>query len=334
MSRNQKLKILRILDEYGMGGVSSFLASWQSSSQTQEFSFQAVNSHQASDAVLTWHPDIAVWHRACSWAFLPKLLWIKQYTKLVIHEHNYCAAYEATVPSLKRFHTGLRLAYGLADRVVAISHAQADWMLTNQLVDSRKLKVIQQCRNLEDFLAVPAPQTVNTPILLGAYGRFVPQKGFDTLLQALQQLTDLPIHLHLAGDGPEAATLKNLAQGIDTIKFVGATQNVPDFLSQCDAVVIPSRWEPWGMVCIEAKAAARPIICSRVDGLTEQIIDCGILVPPDDPQALATALRTMVSLPHDQLLMWGHNGRQSVLSAWPKHLNSWKALFQEVLQSA
>jgi glycosyltransferase involved in cell wall biosynthesis len=115
------------------------------------------------------------------------------------------------------------------------------------------------------------------------------------------------------------------------VEFVGRVDDVPRFLETCDVVVIPSRWEAWGNVCLEAKAAARPVIASDVDGLTEQVQNCGLLVPPDNPTKLAEAIAHIVSLPAEQLETWSSNGRNAVRGSNERYLAEWKALFQEVL---
>ncbi len=95
----------------------------------------------------------------------------------------------------------------------------------------------------------------------------------------MKLLPPLSVKLHLGGSGVQYAELQELAAGLNNLQFVGKVTDVPSFLAECDAVVIPSRWEPWGTVCVEAKAAGKPVIVSNIDGLTEQVQNCGILVP-------------------------------------------------------
>jgi glycosyltransferase involved in cell wall biosynthesis len=97
---------------------------------------------------------------------------------------------------------------------------------------------------------------------LGAYGRFSQQKGFDILIKAMQLVPSNQVQLILGGYGADEAMLKQLAEGMENVRFLGAISDVPSFLSTCDVVIIPSRWEPWGNVCLEAKAAGKPVIDS------------------------------------------------------------------------
>ena len=266
---------------------------------------------------------------------LPNLVLLKllnPHAKIIIREHHYSQGYEQyQVSGLHRFHLMLKLNYSLADRVVAVSQAQAEWMLRNHLVSPNQLIVIRQCVVLKDLLNI-AVKPIETPFILATYGRFNFQKGFDILLQAMKLIPHLPIRLRIGGEGPQIEELKQLAQGLENIEFVGCVDDVPKFLQASDVVVIPSRWEPWGNVCLEAKAAGKPVIASNVDGLTEQVQNCGLLIPPNNPEVLAEAIEQVVSLPQTQLQTWGSNGRESVRGAWDRYLSQWRTLLWEVLE--
>ncbi|MCU0516848.1 MAG: glycosyltransferase family 4 protein [Oscillatoria sp. Prado101] len=275
--------------------------------------------------------DIIIFHDSCSWKELPVILRCKCRAKLLIHDHHYGQEFEkSNVISLPRFRLMLKLAYGMADRVVAVSHAQAKWMTENKLVKPAKLRVIQQSTKLEDLLALPSKR-VEMPLILAAYGRFCQQKGFDVLIKAMRLIPQQKVRLYLGGYGPDEEALQELARGQENIKFLGTIRDVPAFLTACDVVVIPSRREPWGNVCLEAKAAGKPVIVSRVDGLIEQVTDCGILVPPEDPHSLADAIEKVCSLPESTLQVWGQQGRESVSQAWENYVMKWEALLWEML---
>jgi glycosyltransferase involved in cell wall biosynthesis len=331
-------KILHIVGDKKMGGVKSTLGGLVNSELAESFDFTIASI--ASDPTLreNWRsqPDLIVCHHPLRFKVLPHLLlikWLNPGAKVLVHEHGYSQGYETfNVKAIARFHTMLKIFYGLADQVVAISQAQANWMLKNRLVAAEKLKVITQCPSLQRFFEV-LPKPIGKPLVLAAYGRFCEHKGFDVLINALNQISHLPVQLKLAGEGLLETELKQLAKGLPNVEFVGRVDDVPQFLQTCDAVVIPSRWEAWGNVCLEAKAAARPVIASDVDGLTEQVQDCGLLVPPDDPAKLAEAIAHLVSLPAERLQTWGRNGRSAVQGSNERYLTEWKDLFQEVLAS-
>lgn len=126
-----------------------------------------------------------------------------------------------------------------------------------------------------------------------ALGRLHRNKGFDVLLEALARAAH--VHLWLAGDGPERVALERRARqvGVDSrVRFLGWRDDVPALLAACDFLVVPSRHEPLGNTIVEAWAASRPVIASETAGPKELIAadETGLLVPPDDPRALALAL--------------------------------------------
>jgi glycosyltransferase involved in cell wall biosynthesis len=297
---------------------------------SQQFDFQFVRSQDLLPLLQTQSVDLVIFRNPSAWHRLTHLALIKLYArKLIIHEHHYSAGFEQhQVDSISRFRALLRASYQVADQVVAISRSQADWMQENHLVADYKLSVIQQCPALDRFFEVPE-KTMNQPLILGAYGRFCAQKGFDLLLQAVQDIPE--VQLYLGGYGQDEFQLRQLARS--HVKFWGAVQDVPGFLTACDVIVIPSRWEPWGNVCVEVKAAGKPVIAAAIDGLTEQIQDCGVLVSPNDSDALATAIRAIAATPPTQLQQWGRTARASVQDAWERYLTQWETLLWQVLSS-
>jgi len=331
-----KPKVLHIVGDRKMGGVKSTLGGFMNSFLGDEFEFSVLSivSDQPLWQSLRLRPAVIICHHPCRFKVLPILGLLRllhPQAKILIHEHGYCQGYEPfNVASPARFHGMLRCFYGLADRVVAISQSQADWMLAHRLVNPTKLAMIRQCTPLQAFFEVP-PKPREQTLILAAYGRFCEQKGFDVLLRAMAALQDLPVKLRLGGEGQQEPDLRELARGLENVEFCGRIENVPQFLAAADVVVIPSRWEPWGNVCQEAKAAGRPVIASDVDGLTEQIQTHGLLVPVNDPQRLAQAIRDFWHLPPSKVQAWVTQARESVLSSNDRYYQEWQALLQSTL---
>lgn len=274
--------------------------------------------------------DIMIINQACSWRKLPYLfaLWLfKKKAKIAIIEHHYSAGFEKyKVPNRFRFRLMLRLCYGLADRVIAVSERQAEWMQQNNLVRPDKVKVIPPNTRLENFFKIPQ-KSAESPLNVVAYGRFCEQKGFDVLMEAMKLMPEDKVNLYVAGNGPMQGELHELARELENVTFCGRVDDIPSFLQQSDAVVIPSRWEPFGLVCMEAKAAGKPAIASDIDGLSEQIQECGVLVPVEDPVKLAEAI---ARLSEDDLLAWGQQGRDSLKQARESFLTQWKTFLCEL----
>ncbi|MBD2105160.1 glycosyltransferase family 4 protein [Leptolyngbya sp. FACHB-261] len=326
-----KPKILHLLGDDKMGGVKSTVENLKNSRLAEQFEFSTSPIETARAAISNLKPDLILCHQACNWKGLVDLLLVRllhRRTKIVIYEHHYSAGFERfNVPSVARFRLMLKLSHALAHRVVAISQAQQKWLNANNLVAQKKLDLIQPCCNLDNFLQL-SPKPSNQLLTLATYGRFCTQKGFDILLDAMRLIPQAPIRLRIAGTGPDEAKLKKAAQGLDNVQFVGRIDDVAQFLQSCDAVIVPSRWEPWGIVCLEAKAASKALIVADVDGLSEQIQDCGLAVPSLDSQELAQAIASLLS---QNLEAWGEAGRKSVKHAWEKYLEQWENLFWRVI---
>ena len=125
-------------------------------------------------------------------------------------------------------------------------------------------------------------------------------KGIDTLLHALAATPDL--YLWLAGDGPQRTAYETLAHGLglaDRTRFLGWRHDRRALLQACDICVLPSRYEPFGTVIVEAWAAARPLVATLADGARQYVrpdID-GLLSPIDDAAALAANLARLLHEP-------------------------------------
>jgi glycosyltransferase involved in cell wall biosynthesis len=151
--------------------------------------------------------------------------------------------------------------------------------------------------------AAPAampPAPAGTRWLL-ALGRLHANKGFDVLLRALALLPP-GVRLALAGEGPERAALERLARELgvaERVAFLGWRQDVGALLAACAVFVCPSRHEPLGNVVLEAWSAARPVVAAAAQGPSELIADgvTGMLVPREDPAALAVALGALLADP-------------------------------------
>ena len=144
-----------------------------------------------------------------------------------------------------------------------------------------------------------APFSHPRPYVLGI-GRMVTQKGFDVLLRALARANTPNLDLILAGDGPETPRLQKLAKELDIEKrvvFFGRADRLTAaaLFKGCDFFVLPSRREPFGIVILEAMAAGKTVIATRVGGVPEIVTDGkdGLLVAPDDAGDLARALSTL-----------------------------------------
>ncbi len=172
-----------------------------------------------------------------------------------------------------------------------------------------RARVVYNGIRLQDFQGV-TPHAHSQPYILGI-GRHVPQKGFDVLLRAyalgrkaaLDKGQTWP-DLLLAGDGAQHEAFKTLSQQLnlgEAVHFVGRVDRAGAvaLFKGCSFFVLPSRHEPMGIVNLEAMAAGKAVVASRVGGVPELVSDGenGLLVPPDDAPALSQALTRLVQDP-------------------------------------
>jgi glycosyltransferase involved in cell wall biosynthesis len=193
-----------------------------------------------------------------------------------------------------------RQAYRCAHAVAANSGAAAR-QLASEGVPADRIHVIANGIDVDRFAPRAAERPVSTIVTVANLRK---EKAHEVLLGAAARLA--PRHPHvkflIAGDGPREAELRSLARRLDIehqVRFLGHCEDVPALLAQADVFVLPSRSEAFPNGAIEAMAAGLPVIASRVGGLLDLIEDgrTGVLVPPDDPSALASALESLLWSP-------------------------------------
>lgn len=199
-----------------------------------------------------------------------------------------------------------RLTFGsLVERVVAISPAIADELRGAGVPPARVVTIASAVDPGELEPALPRERTRSSEglaedcLLVLCLANLVPRKGIDVLLEALALLADAErVRLWVAGEGPLRAELEALAGRLglaQRVRFLGQRADKADLLAACDVLALPSRQEGLGVAALEAMAAGVAVVASRVGGLAQAVVDggTGLLVPPEDPRALAAALQKL-----------------------------------------
>lgn len=191
----------------------------------------------------------------------------------------------------RRLHLlGERLTQGLADRIVVNSEGLRRYMIAHGIRPER-LQVIPNSVDIERFRFEPREEKRSDPFFRVLFvGRLDRQKGVDVLVRAAAELAD--VRFDLAGEGPERDALQAQARDLPNVRLLGFRPDVPELLARADALALPSRWEGMPNVLLEAMAAGVPVVATRVAGSADLVEDGvnGLLVEPDDPRALASAL--------------------------------------------
>jgi glycosyltransferase involved in cell wall biosynthesis len=199
-----------------------------------------------------------------------------------------------------------RAALDGARHVITTSAATARVLAADYGVASNRLSVVEPGT---DRVAAQLRQRNGTISLL-AVGAVVERKGYDVLVAALAKLAHLPWRLVIAGDcgrSPQAfARLEGdiarfgLADRVSLLGAVGADE-LTTLYAAADLFVLPSRFEGYGMAYAEAIAHGVPVIGTTAGAIPETVpASAGVLVPPDDVAALATALQRLIEKPSER----------------------------------
>lgn len=185
-------------------------------------------------------------------------------------------------------------------RVIAVSPSVADGLAACG-IPRGKITVIPNGIDLDNFSAAHHDRAAarrsfglseNAFVVITA-ARLSREKGVDTLLAAATQRGGMTFLI--AGDGPQRDSLAHAAPA--NARLLGRLEDIRPLLAAADVCVIPSRREGQGLTALEAMAAGVPLIASRVGGLADMLTDSetALLVPPNDPDALAAALSRLQS---------------------------------------
>ena len=159
------------------------------------------------------------------------------------------------------------------------------------------------------------------------------RKNLDTVLRALVKTPD--IYLVVAGnsDGSPYPELANELGIADQVEFLGFRADIHDIMSVSDFFVFPSRYEPFGMVAVEAAFCGVPTILSRAVGANEAIGDGAIAIEDsEDVEALANAMRQLASDPSLRESMRQKSLKTRDTCSWEHITDRWMSLLNEILE--
>lgn len=228
-----------------------------------------------------------------------------------------------------------------ADRVVAQSNRERK-LLEEIGVDPSRIVQIPTPFDLTEFPPpVPRPPSTSPPIVLFVGRLYLEQKGLDVLVRAVAQLPaeDRP-QLRLVGeDWGGRAALERLATELDLRPRPQFTGPVPRAtilreLAGADLFVLPSRFDSFPVVLLEAMASGLPIVASDVGAVGEVVEDgvTGYTVPAGDPARLAEALQRLLGDP-ERRRRFGTAGRERVPSySWERLGPRYVSMFREVAE--
>lgn len=331
-----KLRIVNLLDDFALGGVTNGLRIFESPELKDVGDFQTIAIGPDAWIAPRLDADVIITHFPPNWR---RIFWfhslrVRNPAATLIHvEHSYSREWaRLSVPHFARFRGMMRLALKPVDKIIVVSKASKQWMAKSAMASEDKLQVIYPYSNVPGLSEVPAVAvSADAPLIIGAYGRFCEAKGFDRLIDAFRRTDDIDnLQLIIGGFGADEPILRDKAAGCDRIRFAGKITDVAGFLSQCHVIAVPSRYEAYGQVANEAREAGRPILVSRAGGLPEQVGGSGIVVDCDDPDQLLAALQSLRTLP---LRAMGDAGRRSTIWCRADRIRQWSRLLRQVKPS-
>ncbi|MEZ4590477.1 MAG: glycosyltransferase [Chloroflexota bacterium] len=245
----------------------------------------------------------------------------------------------------------------LADKLIAATPAEEAQLQELYDADPAKIAIIPPGVDLERFQPIPkdeAKKRVGIPCgdtnILFA-GRIEPLKGIDTMLRAMaliQQRRPEVLHnacMAIIGGDPwaddldeEMARLQQLRHDLDIhdlVTFLGAKDQdlLPNYYAAAEMVVMPSHYESFGMVALEAMAMGTPVIASEVGGLAHLVKHgvTGYHVPSRDPEALAARIYELLAN-KDCRRQLGQQAREYARQyAWPNIVDRMLAVYEDVV---
>jgi len=257
---------------------------------------------------------------------------------------------------------GEREVLKAVDKIIAATPAEYAQLLWLYQADVNKIMVIPPGVDIGRFYPIPsdeAKEYIGVPPcgrMLLFVGRIEPLKGLDVLIEAIsimhqnEILKENPFCLTIIGgeaedcsddDNIEMSHIKALCEkyGLsDLVTFLGkkSQDSLPYYYSAAEAVVVPSQYESFGMVALEAMACGTPVVASHIGGLAYLVQDgvTGFTVPVDDPLELANRLTSLIQDPGLRERM----GKQAVQVAqdyaWDKIASRLLVVYEELLSNS
>lgn len=172
-------------------------------------------------------------------------------------------------------------------------------------------------------------------IKIGCIARLSEQKGLPYLIQAMSLVANPSVSLFLVGDGELKNDLINQTKGLDLeerIHFLGYRSDVVECINSFDFCVLPSVFEGFGLVAIEAFMNGKTMIATDIPGVNEVVnSENGILVPAENPQVLAQAIKKLAENPEERASLAAQAKRDyDNKFSYPIFLNNYRNFYQSM----
>jgi glycosyltransferase involved in cell wall biosynthesis len=346
-----QIRVLQMIDSMGIGGAEMLLYEFTSRLDPSEFKtdicFFESGSLKEDFQKINIVPVKIDWKSRVD----PSLIWqmykvIRRVKPHIVHTHLFksdfhgrVAARLAGVPvvfstlhscndwAINPFYG---LGYGLttifADKIIAVADEVRDYAIKYSRISPERIVTIQNAVRIEKFefmdrLGIKIREEFgisSSTLLVGIVGRLEEPKDHENFLKAASKIyrKNKDVRFLVVGSGSLRERLESLTNDLGLSKaviFTGLRRDVPAVMSALDLFVLSSRYEGLPVVVLEAMAAKKPIVATRVSGVPGVVEDgnTGILVNPGDPGALAKACLYLLERPELRIQM-GNAGYERV----------------------
>jgi len=268
--------------------------------------------------VREFQPDIINVHGTFAAAVCRVLLALTRFRKRIVYTvHCWPFVREQSATSKLVCQLTELLLSHLCAKVICVSRYQ--YLVARAIgIGAHRLERIYN--GIADRPMKPARAARNGPLELLFVGRFDRQKGLDILLGAAAEFEDLVTVRVIGANVVDQAVIRKIPSNVT---FLGwkSPREIAAELKNCDVVVMPSRWESFGLVALEAMRAGRPVLASRIGGLNEVVRNkvTGLLFSPVDAGGLIDGIWRCFDA---DLPTLGRNGAQRVRSLFPASRSS------------
>ncbi len=240
------------------------------------------------------------------------------------------------------------LASGRIDKVVTVSKSLTEFVIKERHQDPAKITNIYYGVDTEKYKKRRKEGRLreelgDSPgVVFGVVARLREQKGHVYLIDALPRVVEKypNVKFVFVGRGQKEAELKAQVARLglqEYVIFLGLRRDVKELLNEFDVFVLPSLWEGFPNVVLEAMSCSLPVIATTVEGTVELVVDgeTGFLVPSRDPQALATALLKILDSP-ELIGKFGAASRKRIEENFTleKQVAEFEALYDAMAQRA
>ncbi len=289
-----------------------------------------------------------------SWGYVPV---VQMFHTLGHMKNRIAQSDEERVPDERL--AGERRVLSTADRIIAATpaeYAQLHWLYA---ADMNKVEVIPPGVDIKRFSPIDKADAKSRVGIEPGHrnilfaGRIEPLKGIDTLLSAMSLIQEHSpeavenVSVTIIGGDPwsddpsrEMARLQELRSSLgvtDIVTFLGARDQdvLPNYYAAAEMVVMPSHYESFGLVALEAMAMGTPVIASEVGGLAFLVKDGenGFLVPSRDPEALAERIYTLLMDDDCRHELGARAHRHAQEYAWPNIVERMQVVYEDVVQN-